>query len=71
MNKYEIKKDFYEYKEEYKEEYKDLGLEQLVNDFFSNIFYEMQDEEDLNEVNEAEEEIRKELNLWTTIIKCS
>ena len=65
MKKYEIIKDFNEYKKEYKEDYKDLGLEQLVNDFFSNIFYEIQDEEDLNEVNEAEEEIRKELGLWT------
>lgn len=68
MKKEKIIKQFKDYLEEHKKDTEDL--ETIVNDFFSDIFYEMQDEDDLNEVNEAEDEIRKELNLWTTIIKC-
>lgn len=58
MKKEDIIKQFKEYLEANK------GIEDketIINNFFSNIFYEMQDEEDLEQVNEAEEEIRKEL----------
>lgn len=58
MKKEDIIKQFKEYLEANK------GIkdkETIINNFFSNIFYEMQDEEDLDQVNEAEEEIRKEL----------
>lgn len=58
MKKEDIIKQFKEYLEANK------GIEDketIINNFFSNIFYEMQDEEDLEQVNEAEAEIRKEL----------
>lgn len=58
MKKEDIIKQFKEYLEANK------GIEDketIINNFFSNIFYEMQDEKDLEQVNEAEEEIRKEL----------
>ena len=58
MKKEDIIKQFKEYLEANK------GIEDketIINNFFSNIFYNMQDEEDLEQVNEAEEEIRKEL----------
>ena len=67
MKKEEIIKQFKDYLKTTEE----TDKETIVNDFFSNIFYDIQDEQDLDQVNEAEEEeIRKELNLWTTIIKC-
>lgn len=58
MKKEDIIKQFKEYLEANKEI---EDKETIINNFFSNIFYEMQDEEDLEQVNEAEEEIRKEL----------
>ena len=61
MKKEELIKQFKDYLEEHKDEAEDK--ETIVNDFFSNIFYDIQDEQDLDQVNEAEEEIRKELNL--------
>ena len=68
MKKENIIKQFKDYLEEHKDKTEDK--ETIVNNFFSDIFYEMQDEKDLDQVNEAEEQIRKELNLWTSIIKC-
>ena len=58
MKKEDIIKQFKEYLEANKEI---EDKETIINNFFSNIFYEMQNEEDLEQVNEAEEEIRKEL----------
>lgn len=66
MKKEEIIKQFKDYLKTTEE----TDKETIVNDFFSNIFYDIQDEQDLDQVNEAEEEIRKDLGLWTTIIKC-
>lgn len=59
MKREEIIKDFKAYLEANKQE----DLEEVVNDFFSNLFYDLEDENDLNEVNEAEATIRKELGL--------
>ena len=61
MKKENIIKQFKDYLEEHKDKTEDK--ETIVNNFFSDIFYEMQDEKDLDQVNEAEEQIRKELNL--------
>lgn len=66
MKKEEIIKQFKDYLKTTEE----TDKETIVNDFFSNIFYDIQDEQDLDQVNEAEEEIRKDLGLWTIIIKC-
>lgn len=63
MKKEDLIKQFKKYLEANKDEDK----ETVVNSFFSSVFYDIQDEEDLEQVNEAEEEIRKELSLWSTI----
>ena len=60
MKKENIIEQFKNYLEEQKE---NEDKEVIVNNFFSDIFYEIEGQEDLDEVNEAEEEIRKELNL--------
>ena len=59
MKKEEIIKQFKDYLKTTEE----TDKETIVNDFFSNIFYDIQDEQDLDQVNEAEEEIRKDLGL--------